>query len=183
MLVKNFNAQFWSFDAIFAIVIFGIALMLLAYTWYSVNTQLSILYGNGATVLQIQAQSVARQLLTTGAPSNWQGIINVSNTVTWTGVGAGLAISNSGVALSTGKIYALMAMSSPSTYQLSKQMLGVGYDYYIEIIGNNYNITMGENPSTHNTLTTGVYIESATINGAPVTVVTMIWTNQPLAVS
>jgi len=183
MLAKNLRAQFWSFDAIFAVVIFGIALALLAYTWFGVNTQLSIVYGNGATLLQMQAQTVAKQLLTTGAPPNWQGIINVSNTVTWTGVGAGLALSNSGVALSTSKIYALMAMSNPSTYQLSKQMLGVGYDYYIEIIGNNYNITIGENPSTYNTLTTGVYQESATINGAPVTVMIMIWTNQPLAVS
>jgi len=183
MFANNLKAQFWSFDAIFAVVIFGIAITLLAYTWFDVNTQLSLAYGNGATILQIQAQAVSRQLLTTGSPTNWQGVVNVSNTITWAGVGAGLALSNSGVALSQSKIYALMLISNSSTYQLSKQVLGVGYDYYIEIVGNNYNITMGINPSTSNAFTTAVYRESATINGAPVTIITMIWTNQPLAVS
>ncbi|MCL5093008.1 MAG: hypothetical protein M1128_00895, partial [Candidatus Marsarchaeota archaeon] len=59
---KNFKAQFWSFDVIFAIVIFTISLTILAYTWFNINNELALAYGNGGTIMELQAQTLAHTL-------------------------------------------------------------------------------------------------------------------------
>ena len=43
-MAKNMKMQFWSFDVIFAIVIFSVAITILAFTWYDINNQLSLAY-------------------------------------------------------------------------------------------------------------------------------------------
>ncbi len=179
---KNFKAQFWSFDVIFAMVIFILALTILGFTWYGVNNQLALGYSGGSIVAQLQAHSLAQNLLAPGQPSNWQSIVNVTNTLTWTNVSTGLGTSYSGSNLSASKLYALMAMASQN-YQATKYELGVSYEYYIDIYGGNINVTMGRNPAAYGALSTYVERRSAFLGGIPVTVQVDIWTNTSLAIS
>lgn len=179
--MRLFKIQFWSFDIIFAIVIFAIALTILAFTWYNVGTQLSLEYGAGATLMQLQTQSVSMSLLSQGSPANWESIINITNTSTWSGAGIGIGSINNTM-ISSKKLYAFIAMSNYS-YQSTKQPLGVSYDYFIRIFNNNMNITIGKNPSQYGALTIDVATKSAYINGQPVTVKTILWSNTTFGVS
>ncbi|MCL5430072.1 MAG: hypothetical protein M1504_01175 [Candidatus Marsarchaeota archaeon] len=176
------KAQFWSFDVIFAIVIFSIAITIVGVAWYNINNQLSLSYGNGATIMELQAKSLIQGLFSVGSPSDWQAAVNTTNTLTWYNVSAGFASEPLSSNLSMGKIYTLMAISNYN-YQQSKMALGIGYDYYITINGGIFNITMGKNPALNGAVTVYVEKRSAFINGEPVKVTAMVWTNQPSAVS
>ena len=177
------RAQFWSFDIIFAIVIFSVALTLLVYTWYNVNSQLSLMYGNGGTIMQLELQSLSRSILSQGSPSYWNSMVNTANSSTWSGISVGLASGPHTTELSQGKLYTLMAMASNSTgYQNTKQVLGVGYDYFITIRGGGLNVSIGENQATHGALTTYVNSEQAFIGSTPVSIEVEVWTNQPFGV-
>lgn len=182
-----FKAQFWSFDVIFAVVIFSFAITILAFTWFTINNELAIGYGNGSGIMQLQLQSLTQSMLSTGTPTNWQSTVDTTNELTWKGVSIGLAESGSGTTLSSSKIYAFASVASYD-YQATKQMLGVGYDYYITIksesgYGSGINIGIGSNPASKNALT--VYVENryANLNGIPVVVQVILWTNTTLATS
>ena len=181
----NLKAQFWSFDVIFAVVIFSVAITILAFTWFNVNNQLSLSYGSGTTLMQLQAQALSQTIFSTGSPSNWQTRINTTNTLTWSAVSVGL-MSTSGTAnLSTNKVYTLLSMSNYN-YQATKQSLGVAYDYFITIRNNplygaGLNITIGKNPTKNRALTVFVEKRSAFINGIPVALNITLWTNTTLA--
>lgn len=179
---KEFKAQFWSFDVIFAMVIFTIALTILGFTWYSVNNQLSLTYGTGSILAQLQTHTLAQNIMSTGYPTSWFSIVNTTNTLTWSNVSIGLALAPTSSNLSMSKIYALSAMSSNS-YQATKQELGVGYDYYVTIVGGSYNISIGRNPATNKALTVYVERRSALLQGTPVVVQSIIWTNTSLAIT
>ncbi len=177
------RAQFWSFDIIFAIVIFSVALTLLVYTWYNVNNQLSLVYGNGASIMQLEVQGLSRSILTEGSPPYWNSMVNTSNPSTWSGISVGLATGPHTAELSQSKLYTLMAMAANSTgYQETKQVLGIGYDYYIAISGGGINVSIGENPATGGSLTTYVNSEHAFIGSTPVKVQVEVWTSQPFGV-
>ncbi len=185
--MKLLKAQFWSFDVIFAVIIFSFAITILAFTWFTINNQLSLGYGNGSGIMQLQLQSLAQDLFSPGVPSNWQSTIDTTNTSTWSGVLVGLTEYRSSYSLSSSKIYAFASASSYD-YQATKQMLGVGFDYYITIksdssYGSGINIRIGSNPASNGALT--VYVENryANLNGVPVAVQIMLWTNTTLATS
>jgi hypothetical protein len=179
---KSIKAQFWSFDVIFAMVIFILALTILGFTWYGVNNQLALGYSGGATVAQVQAHSLAQSLLSPGSPTNWQSVAVPANTATWTNVSVGLGTSYSGSNLSASKLYALMAMASQN-YQATKYALGVSYEYYISIYGGSIDINIGRNPASHGALSTYVEKRGAFLGGTPVTMQVDIWTNTTLAIS
>jgi hypothetical protein len=179
---KRFKAQFWSFDVIFAMVIFTIALTILGFTWYSVNNELALSYGSGAILAQLETHTLAQNIMSTGYPTSWFSVVNTSNTFTWSNVSIGLSLAPSSSNLSINKIYALSAMSS-NNYQATKQDLGVGYDYYVTIVGGSYNISIGRNPSTNKALTVYVERRSALLQGTPVIVQAIVWTNTSLAIS
>ncbi len=179
---KTFKAQFWSFDVIFAMIIFILALTILGFTWYSVNNQLSLGYSGGGIVAQLQAHSLAQNLLAPGYPTNWQSIINFSNPSTWVNMSMGLGAGPSGTNLSSNKLYALMAMSN-SNYPATKFGLGVTYDYYITIYGSGIDINIGRNPNAYGALSSYVEKRSAFLDGAPVTLQVVVWTNTTLAIS
>ena len=61
--------------------------------------------------------------------------------------------------------------------------MGIGYDYYIIISGRDMNITIGENPATHNALTSYVYKTRAVMGTEPVLMRVIVWTNEPIAIS
>ena len=175
------GAQFWSFDIIFAVIIFSFAITILAFAWYNISNQLSFAYGNGAAIAQLQDSALSQRLMTAGSPAGWQGGIIAANSLTWGNVSVGLAAQPLSSNLSTGKIYALVAMSN-ANYQASKQLLGIGYDYYIVIKGSGLNITIGQNPATGGAVSVYVQNRNAFINGAPVTVQAIVWTKTLLAV-
>jgi hypothetical protein len=178
------KAQFWSFDIVFAIVIFGIALVLLTFVWTSISNQYSLSYGMGSANLQAQLQSLQNRLLGTGTPSNWNSAVNVSNTLTWSNVSIGLGTGN-GTALSQGKVMTFLAMSghNATAYQATKPLLGVGYEYYIVLYGSNMTMSLGMSPYRTTPTEMQVATQSATLNGAPVTIRIMVWTNKTFGVS
>lgn len=185
--MNTLKAQFWSFDVIFAIVIFSFAITVLAFTWFNINNQLSLSYGNGTGILQLQLQSLTQNIFSPGIPNNWQSIVNTTNTSTWRGFAIGLTSAQGSYSLSPNKVYTLISMSNRN-YQASKQVLGVGFDYYITIksnsnIGSGVNMTIGKSPFNSGALTVYVSKVSATMNGAPVMVQLMLWTNTTLATS
>ena len=179
--MRNYKGQFWSIDLIFAIVIFAVALTILAFTWSEINSQLSLAYGSGSTLMQLQAQTLAQVLVSTGAPSNWPNLVNTSNPLTWSNVSIGLAASQGSTSMSASKIYTFMAMSN-SNYQATKSLLGLAYDYYINIEGQSFNITIGSSPTAGKALTTYVQKKNIFINGQPATMVVQVWTGEPLGV-
>lgn len=173
--------QFWSLDAVFAIVIFGIAVVLITYVWSGVTNQFALANGNGVGVAQSQLQLLEERLLSHGSPSNWYATVNASNTLTWNNVSVGLDGIGQGN-LSTQKILTLLAMSN-SNYQATKQNLGVGYDYYITITGSNYDLSMGLNPSLMNATTEQVAEIPVTVNGGTASMQVIVWTNTTFGVA
>jgi hypothetical protein len=178
------KAQFWSFDAIFAMVIFSSALLIITFVWISVSNQFSLAYGMGLQTMQAQLQSLQAQIVTPGVPADWNAFVNVSNTITWKNLSIGLG-TGSGSSLSLSKIMTLMSMSgySPASYQATKTLLGVGYDYYIVINGTSSTMTMGLPPYNLNPYAIQVARQSAVLNGVPVRVQVIVWTNKSFGVS
>lgn len=183
--MRLMKAQFWSFDIIFAIVIFTVAMTILAYTWYNIDNQLALSYGGGAEIMQFETQVLAERILTPGTPTDWNGLINASNQSTWKDISIGLTSSLNSSTISEQKVYTLMAMANhnSSDYQTTKSIMGIGYDYYIIISGKDVNVTIGENPSQHNALTSYVYKTRAVFGNEPVLVKVIVWTNEPIAIS
>jgi hypothetical protein len=179
---RRLKAQFWSFDAIFAIVIFSASITILAFAWTTVNNQLALSYSDGPLIMQIQEQTLAQTLLSPGSPANWQSVVNTTNPSTWSGIGVGLGNSTHGSSLSMQKIYTLMAMGNYN-YQATKQGLGVGYEYFITVYNSGFNVTMGSNPNTGNAVTVYVGEESVDVGGIPSIMKVELWTPQPLAIT
>ncbi len=182
MKMKGFKAQFWSLDAIFAVVIFLAAMAILTITWFNVSSQLALATSGNSYIMQLQAQQVAQNLLSTGSPANWQFVVNPASVSTWSGVGAGLASSQGSSSLSPAKLYALQSMVNYN-YSDAGPALGTTFNYYITILGGPYNITMGSNPNTGNSLTTFVSKKSAFINGVGVQIQVFIWSGSISSVS
>jgi hypothetical protein len=181
------KGQFWSFDVIFAIIIFSFTITVLAVTWYNLNNNLSISNGNGSNIMQLQLQTLTLNLFTQGSPTNWQSAVNTTNSSTWNYISVGLGANPSGGVLSVNKVYTLASMAN-SNYQATKQLLGVGFDYYITIkssnnVTNGINMSIGSNPSKNGALTVYVSHTNAIMGGEPVSVEIDLWTNTTLATS
>ncbi len=172
--------QFWSFDVIFAMIIFSFAVTILAFVWYSINNQFSLSYGYGVASMQMQVQSLAARLLTPGTPVGWSSIIVANNTSTWNNISIGLLGSNG--ELSMQKLAALESMSNYN-YEATKQAMGIGYDYYIIVNLQGINIPIGSSPYANNALTIQVINEPISINGAPGNMQVLVWTNMSFGVS
>jgi len=188
--MRTLKAQFWSFDVVFAIIIFSFAITILAFTWFNISNQLSLSYGSGSEIMQLQLQSVMQNIMSPGIPSNWQSSINATNQSTWVGVLAGLGSAQDSYSLSPSKIYSLISVANynASDYQATKQMLGTGFDYYITIestsnVGAGVDINIGSNPANNGALTEYVDKEYANLNGVPVVVQVELWTNTTIATS
>ncbi|MGB9732949.1 MAG: hypothetical protein ACP5P2_02865 [Candidatus Micrarchaeia archaeon] len=172
--------QFWSFDVIFAMVIFGFAITILAFVWYSISNQFSLSYGYGVGSMQMQAQALANKLLTPGAPSSWYSIINMSNPSTWANVSIGLLGGSGQVSLE--KIATLESMAN-TNYQATKQAVGVGYDYYIILNYQGMKFGIGLNPYVGNAMSIYVVSKPIIINNVPATMQIMVWTNTSFGVA
>lgn len=169
------RAQFWSFDIMFAIVIFVVSITILTYVWLTLSSQFSLSYGNGINLMQSQLQEMGSGLLLPGSPSNWDSIVNLSSTATWGNISVGFG-SLSGTGLSYSKILAFAAMSNYN-YQETKAPLGVGYDYYLVINGSDYSLVIGKNPLINNAYAIQTLTEPVLINGVPAQMTIDIWTN------
>jgi hypothetical protein len=136
--------------------------------------------------MQLQLQSLNQNLFSPGS-QNWQSAVNTTNVSTWQDIAVGIAPSQGSDSLSSSKVYTLLSMANYN-YPATKQLLGVGFDYYITItsassVGSGINISIGSNPSTKQALTVYVNKGNYVMNGVPVTVTTMLWTNTTLGVS
>ena len=178
------RAQFWSFDGIFAMVIFVTAIVLLILVWNNLSGQFSLAYGFGVVTMQAQLQSLQNRIVTQGTPANWNSFVNVSKPSTWSNISIGLG-AGSGASLSTSKIMTFMAMSDCNTitYQATKPLLGVGYDYYITISGGNTTLAFGVPPYSYRATSIQVARQSVVVNGVPATMQIIVWTNKTFGVS
>ncbi len=169
------KAQFWSFDMIFAIVIFVVSIIILLYAWITISGQFSLSYGSSVNIMQWQMQNLGVSLLLPGQPTNWDAAINTTNTITWSNVTVGFGnLSNSG--LSYNKVMTFASMAN-ANYSETKALLGVGYDYYINIGSSSFNITIGRNPVLYNPVSIQVLNEPVVIGGIPATMTIRVWTN------
>lgn len=179
------KAQFWSFDVIFAIVIFGVAITLLAFVWTGINSQFALTYGFGIVNIQAQLQSLQARIISPGGPANWNYIVNTTNTLTWSNLSIGLGTGN-GTSLSVDKAMTFMAMANHNmtAYQATKPLLGIGYDYYITIyyLGN-VTMPLGLSPVGLGPTAIQVATQSATMGGVPVQMQIIVWTNKSFGVS
>ena len=170
------KAQFWSFDMVFGIVLFVFGLLILTYSWITISSNYSSTSSNNAGIMQSELTQLNSILFFEGTPSNWNSVINVSNPNTWSGISIGIGTGSSGISLSEKKLLAFLAMSN-TNYQLTKEELGVAYDYYINITTATYSIAIGKNPEKFNATSINVLREPILINGNPAQAQIIIWTN------
>ncbi len=171
--------QFWSFDVIFAMVIFGFAITILAFVWYSINNQFSLSYGYSAGSMQLEAQALANRLLTPGNPASWSSLVSINNPLSWSNISIGLLGSNG--QLSMQKLSTLESMAN-ANYQATKQAMGVSYDYYIVVNYQGIKFGIGANPYTNRALSIYVVNKPIIINNVPSTMQVMVWTNTSFGV-
>ena len=169
------KAQFWSFDIIFAMVIFMFTLVILSFVWYNIGNQLTTASSLGGALAQLQLQTLSNILMSPGTPTDWESWVNATNTLTWNNVSIGLG-TGMGNSISPSKVATLMAMSNYN-YQDSKSVLGVSYNYYITISSQNMHITLGRNPQYGNPTSVQVESQSVFINGEPANMQVLLWTN------
>ncbi|MCL5428143.1 MAG: hypothetical protein M1321_03095 [Candidatus Marsarchaeota archaeon] len=174
------KAQFWSFDIMFAIVVFAVSMTILTYVWLTLSSQFSDSYTNGINLMQAQLQELSSGLMLAGSPSNWNSLVNLSGTGAWANLSVGFGGQNG--ALSYRKILAFYAMSN-SDYQESKVPLGVSYDYYILVNGTGYSIAIGRNPSSGNAYAVQTVTEPVMINDQPATLTIDLWTNTTFGIA
>lgn len=183
------KAQFLSFDAIFAIVIFIFAITILSFVWYTTNSQYSLIASGTTQNIQMQLEQLSERLLGPGSPSNWYGGIltnfsslSPSGTPSWWGnISIGLGTGSPGN-LSMQKIATLSSMAN-NNYQATKSLLGVGYDYYILIRGNGFLIQIGSKPKPfNNILTVETSAKGVVLNGQPAQMQMYIWTNSSFGI-
>ncbi len=167
------RAQFWSFDIIFAIVIFVFAIVLLTFVWLSISSEFSIANSGNLARMQIQLQSLSSSLLSTGTPPNWISEVDLQHAAGWENISVGLG-NGTADSLSQSKINELSNMSADD-YQATKPALGIAYDYNISFIGKN--IVIGSNPLTSNAVSVRTVSIPAVINGNVIVVRIELWTN------
>ena len=183
MNLSNKKAQIWSLDIIFAIVIFSFTITLLALTWLHVSGNLSITYAGTSDIMSAQEKSFSYSLMSAGSPLDWAGTVNTLNVSTWSGITPGIG---SGTAISTYKLDTLMSMVNHN-YTDVKAAFGTAYDYYVTIKGSSsgpgyLNISFGLNPANLNATSVFVNKVSSSVNGVPVTVSVILWTNSSQAI-
>lgn len=177
------KGQFWSIDMIFAIVIFSGGIILLSIVWFGINSQFASSYSDTIGIMQTQLDSLVSRLQAPGSPADWNSAISISSPGTWENVSMGFGSSSDPGTMSLSKIFALEAMSSTS-YQSTKQGLGIGFDYYITILSPGaYNISIGLSPFSNNATS----IQTATVpvvlsTGQPASMRVIVWTNTTFGV-
>lgn len=174
------KAQFWSFDIIFAIIIFVFAVIILTVVWIDVSGQFAIAYGSNLINMQSQVQSLSAQILSPGTPANWNYLVNFNSPAGWSNFSIGLSNGTVGV-LSQKKINTLANMSRIN-YQDTKPPLGIGFDYYITILGSGINNSIGFNPGLTNVTSVQVTTIPAVLNGNTVRVQIQLWSNSTLGI-
>jgi hypothetical protein len=175
------KAQFWSFDIIFAVIIFVFAVVILTLIWINITDEFAISYGTNLARIQAQLQSLGIQLLSAGSPPNWNSVMSLGSSGTWENLSIGLGNGTVG-GLSQQKINAFYNMSA-TNYQASKPPLGVAYDYYITVAGSGVNtVAIGMNPAVTNVTSVQVTTLPAVLNGKPVQVQIQLWTNSTLGI-
>ncbi|MEM0201023.1 MAG: hypothetical protein QXD23_01310 [Candidatus Micrarchaeaceae archaeon] len=170
------KAQFWSFDAVFGIILFIFGLIILTYAWITISNNYSSVSSNNAGSMQSELTKLNYIIFYSGTPSNWDSIINVSNTLTWSGISVGLGTLSNNKDLSENKLMSFLAMSN-TNYSLTKEALGISYDYYINISSKNFNLEIGKNPIPLSPTSINVVSEPVIVNGYPAKLTLEVWTN------
>jgi hypothetical protein len=183
------KAQFWSFDVMFAMIIFVLTLLLLTFVWESISGELSIEYGGNLAHMQSQLQSLGSELLSTGTPPNWNTYINLNASNTWQNLSIGLG-NGTASALSLAKINELTNMSQYD-YQSSKTALGLAFDYYITFTCSSFSssscpggatVSIGMDPAGLNATALQAVTLPVVVNGAAEQMQLVLWSNSTLSI-
>lgn len=180
--LRSFRAQFWSIDLVFAVVIFGFVVTILAYTWFNMSSQLASSYGGATAILRVQGQTLSQQFMSPGSPGNWQSTVNTLSTGTWGNVSIGIGNPIGVGGISSNKLYTFVSMAN-SNYQATKQPLGVAFDYFIKIasVSGSFSIVAGEDPNTYSGVSVFVQRIPSSLNGVPVIVTVELWAGTAFA--
>lgn len=121
------KGQVWSYDLIVGSLLFVLAMAILAFFWWSVQTNMA---ENKDAIIR-DSIKVTDVLMSPGIPPNWDQLVNLSNQTTWSSVQQiGLADSWGNSSLSINKIYALYNMSV-TNYSYSQSLIRSNYNYYL----------------------------------------------------
>lgn len=172
--------QFLSFDAIFAIIIFTFAITILGFVWYSISSQLATAYGTGTSAMQVQLEYLLENLLTQGYPPNWQSVVGTTNTLTWTNVSVGVG-NGKPDQIDMNKFMTLMSMAN-NNYQATKQLLGIGFDYYVTLNVGSASVPIGLNPTKNGAVSIQVANKAVTVNGQSANLQIIVWTNSSFGI-
>ncbi len=170
------KAQFWSFDIVFAIVIFFTALILLVLFWSSISNQYISSYHNPSYNIKLAESTLIYELFSQGEPSNWNLLINLSNPGLYNFT-PGLLNSKGSIDMNKLATLEAIANFNNSDYQLSKYLLHMPYDYFIEVKGSNLNITIGKNPFIYKAKYISSDIVPSEITNKSVNVIVYVWSN------
>jgi hypothetical protein len=176
------KAQFWSFDAMFAMLIFLFAIVMLSFVWYNISNQLPLAAGYGPNGMLLQLNLLQAELLSSGSPSGWASSVNITDPNTWSNISIGIG-TGSGTGVSYSKLMELDAMSNYD-YNATKGALGIGFDYYITVRSDTIpmDIRIGRDPANSGTTSVQVAHEGVVIDGEPAEATITLWTNSTFGI-
>ena len=174
------KAQFWSFDILFAIIIFVFAMVILTYVWTNISGQFSLATSGNLQHLQSQLQSLSTSIYSQGQPADWNASVDVGSPSAWQNISVGLGNGTYG-SFSSNKITTLESLSS-ANYQDLKPALGIAYNYYITILNGGNTIGIGMNPAYMNATSVQSVTLPAVLNGNAIQVRIELWSNSSLGV-
>jgi len=126
----------WSYDLIVASIIFVIAMGILAFFWWSAQTNIS----ENKDLIAKESIKVSDTLMSPGIPPNWNELVDVNNPSTWSAIQqAGIAQSWDNNMLSIDKLYKFSQISLRN-YSFAKTKLRSRYDFFFELIGINQSV-------------------------------------------
>lgn len=130
------KGQVWSYDLIIGSIIFIIAMGILAFFWWSAQTNMS----ENKDLVAKESIKVSDVLLSPGIPQNWNELVDVNTPSTWGNVQQfGLAERWDSNKLSIDKLYKLREISLRN-YSFAKSRVRSRYDFFFELVGINNSV-------------------------------------------
>lgn len=155
------KGQFFSYDAIVASAVFLIALSLILVYWQGIRT-------GGEGELARESARLSEKLMGTGVPQNWERTGEVGS--------IGLVEGESNGVLSIEKLVEFRKMSGDD-YVGTKEKLGIGNEYWIEISGKEIDCfgacSFGKEPPENAERSSAIRL--VVLNGKPASLRATLW--------
>ncbi|MEM3555726.1 MAG: hypothetical protein QXF56_03355 [Candidatus Micrarchaeia archaeon] len=124
------KGQIWSYDLIIGSIIFAIAMGILAFFWWSTQTNIS----ENKDLIAKESIKVSDLLMSPGIPPNWNELVNLDDQGTWGVVQQfGIVDKWDSNTLSIDKVYKFRQISLRN-YSFAKTKLRSRYDFFFELV-------------------------------------------------